>query len=160
MTNLEKYKKDLDSLITRGDRLYVGIQLECDPDKFKAAIKKQMEKRVEGVPVSPLPRFTDEYQSWYSEAKVLIRQLLPDRLSDFVRHYEKPKPRKEITYENYRIEDYLQGLTLKSGWEEKKVVGPDAAIPQFRQQLAILESVKARFDSFLFDIRQLVQADL
>ena len=43
-------------------------------------------------------------QPWYSEAKVLIRQLLPDRLSDFVRHYEKPKPRKDITYESYRIE--------------------------------------------------------
>ncbi len=36
----------------------------------------------------------------------------------------------------------------------------DAAIPQFRQQLAILRSVKGRFESSLFDIRQLVQADL
>jgi hypothetical protein len=42
----------------------------------------------------------------------------------------------------------------------KKIVGPDAAIPQFQQQLAILKSVGARFESSLFDIRQLVQADL
>src|SRR6202140_2333638 len=162
MTNLEKYKKDLDSLITRGDRLYVGIQLECDPDKFKAAIKKQMEKRVEGVPVSPLPRFTDEYQSWYSEARALIRQLLPDRLADFVRHYEKPKPRKEITAENYRIEDYLQGLTVTrtSGYGTEKIVGLDAAIPHVREQENILKAVSQRFESSLFDIRQLVQADL
>jgi len=39
-------------------------------------------------------------------------------------------------------------------------VGPDAAIPQFQQQMAILKSVKERFESSLFDIRQLVQADL
>ena len=45
-------------------------------------------------------------------------------------------------------------------WDKTKVVGPDAAIPHFRQQLAIVKSVKARFDSSLFDIRQLVQADL
>lgn len=77
-----------------------------------------------------------------------------------MRHYEKPKPRKEITYENYRIEDYLQGLSVTRGWEKQKVVGPDAAIPQFRQQLSILKSVKRSFESSLFDIRQLVQADL
>ena len=86
--------------------------------------------------------------------------MLPDRLSDFERYYEKPKPRKEITYDNYRIEDYLQGLNVTRGWEKEKVVGPDAAIPQFQQQLAILRSVSTRFESSLFDIRQLVQADL
>jgi hypothetical protein len=91
---------------------------------------------------------------------VLVRRLLPDRLSDFVRHYEKPKPRKDITFESYRIEDCLQGLSVSRGWDKEKVVGPDAAIPHFRQQLAILKSVAARFKSSLFDIRQLVQADL
>jgi hypothetical protein len=84
----------------------------------------------------------------------LIKQLLPDRLSDFRSYYEKPKQRKNITRENYRIEDYLQGLMTIRG------VGPEAAIPHFRQQLAILKSVKARFKSSLFDICQLVQADL
>ena len=42
----------------------------------------------------------------------------------------------------------------------EKIVGMDAAIPQFRQQLAILKSVEERFESSLFDIRQLVQADI
>src|SRR5262249_50608556 len=106
------------------------------------------------------PSFEEAYQPWYSEAKVLIKQLLPDRLSDFVRHYEKPKPRKEITYESYRIEDGLQGLSVTRGWQNEKVVRREAAIPHFRQQLAILKSVSARFESSLFDIRQLVQADL
>ena len=39
-------------------------------------------------------------------------------------------------------------------------MGTDEAIPHFRQQLAILKAVNARFESSLFDIRQLVQADL
>ncbi len=64
-----------------------------------------------------------------------------------------------MTYENYRIEDYLQGLSVTRGYERQKVVGPDAAVPQMLQQLAILKSVGARFESSLFDIRQLVQAD-
>lgn len=57
------------------------------------------------------------------------------------------------------IEDCLQGLRVTRSRGEK-VVGPEAAIPQFQQQLAILQSAKARFESSLFDIRQLVQADL
>ena len=109
-----------------------------------------------------LPSFAETYQPWYSEAKALVRQLLPDRLSDFVSYYEKPKGRKNITYENYSVSDCLQGLsvTREHGLSTHKIVGPDAAIPQLRQQLAILNSVKARFESSLFDIRQLVQADL
>jgi hypothetical protein len=110
--------------------------------------------------IKELPSFGDEYQRWYSEALALIRQLLPDRLVDFSRHYEKPKARKNISFENYRIEDYLQGLHITRGYEKAKVVGKDAAIPQFQQQLAIVTAAEARFQSSLFDIRQMVQADL
>lgn len=85
---------------------------------------------------------------------------MPDRLSDFVQYYERPKPRKDINYENYKIEDFLQKINVTRGYEKIKVVGPEAAIPKFRQQLAIIEAVKARFASSLFDIRQLVQADI
>ncbi len=93
------------------------------------------------------------------EAKTLISQLLPNRLDDFVRHYQKPKPRKDIDYESYRIEDYFQGLTVTKSYGDT-VVGPKAAIPHFEQQLAILKSVKPKFESSLFEIQQLVQADL
>lgn len=158
-TNLDRYKKDLDSLISVGEQLENAIQAECHPKEFEAAVKKKLGNKAKDF-IAALPPFATVYQRWYSEAKVLIKQLLPDRLADFVRHYEKPRPRKEISYENYRIEDCLQGLTVTRGWEKRRVVGPDAAIPHFRQQLAILKAVKARFESSLFDIRQLVMADL
>jgi hypothetical protein len=159
LTNLDRYKKDLESLIAKGERLHIAMQAECFPEQVELAFKEKYNKEAKAL-LKALPSLAEAYQPWYSEAKVLIKQLLPDRLSDFVRHYEKPKPRKEITYENYTIEDYLQGLNVTRGWEKKKVVGQDAAIPHFRQQLAILKSVSARFESSLFDIRQLVQADL
>lgn len=158
-SSLDRYRKDLDALIARGDELHNAIQAECFPDQFERLAKKQYHDKAKQV-IASLPSFREDYQTWYSEAIVLLRQLLPDRLSDFVRHYEKPKPRKDITYDTYRIEDFLQGMVVTRGWEKEKVVGPDAAIPHFRQQLAILKSVKARFESSLFDIRQLLQADL
>ena len=152
-TNLETFKKDLKRLITTGDLLHMAIQYECYPEQFEEQLGDKLEEYVKD-----LPSFSTDYQSWYSEAKVLIKQLLPDRLDDFVRHYEKPKPRKEIDFESYRIEDCLQGLTTSLGGVKK--VGPEGGIPHFRQQLAIIKAVEKRFESSLFDIRQLVQADL
>jgi len=132
---------------------------------FETRLRTRLGERADEF-FKKLPNFTSQYQSWYSESLAVIKQLLPDRYADFVRHYEKPKGRKSIDFENYRIEDCLQGLTTsrqEMAWEGggiKVLAAPEAAIPHFQQQLAILESVKARFESSLFDIQQLVQADL
>lgn len=130
MTNIDRYKTDLDSLLDKGNKLHNAMQAECFPREMDSALIKEYGDKADEIKKA-LPSFASTYQSWYSEAKALIRQLLPDRLSDFVRHYEKPKPRKDITYENYRIEDYLQGPNVTRGYEKAKVVGPDAAIPHF-----------------------------
>jgi hypothetical protein len=158
-TNLERFKKDLDALLEQGHQLELAMQYETKPEEFKAIVKKQFGKEAEEF-LKKLPSFKREYQRWYSEALVLLRQLLPDRVPDFVRHYEKPKGRKDITYESYRIEDYLQGLTITRGYQKDVVVNSSAAIPQFDQQIAMVVAAQARFESSLFDIRQLMQADL
>jgi hypothetical protein len=159
LSNLDRYRNDLDALVAKGEMLDVAMQLECWPEQTIKALKKKVGDKANEV-LKTIPSFRDAYQAWYSEAKVLVKQLLPDRLSDFSSHYERGKSRKEISHENYRIEDYLQGLTVTRGYEKTVLVGPDAAVPQFRQQLAILKSVRGRFESSLFDIRQLAQADL
>ncbi|MBN1786981.1 MAG: hypothetical protein JW806_01150 [Sedimentisphaerales bacterium] len=152
-TNLDAFKNDLKRLIEAGDLLHMSIQYEYLPEQFEETLGDKLQDFVKA-----LPNFSTDYQSWYSEAKALIRQLLPDRLDDFTRHYEKPKSRKEINFESYRIEDCLQGLTTSLRGVKK--VGPEGGIPHFRQQLAILKAIEKRFESSLFDIRQLVQADL
>ena len=155
--NVDRYKKDLDALLDKGDSLNAAIQHECFPQEIARKAKESLGDKAEEF-IQALPSFKDEYQPWYSEAKALVRQLLPDRLSDFTRHYEKPKSRKDMTSENYTIEDYLQELKVTLG--TSKVVGPDAAISRFCQQLSIVKSIRGRFQSSLFDIRQLAQADL
>ena len=110
MPNLDRYKKDLQSLIATGQQLHNAIQAECDPDRFKSAATKQLGASKAAKFLATLPPFSPTYQRWYSEAMVLIKQLLPDRLPDFIQHYNTPKARKAVTAESYRIEDYFQGL--------------------------------------------------
>jgi len=156
-TNLERFRGDLTKLIRTGQRLRLSMKLSCFPEKYNAAFKERYGDKADEI-VAGLPDFTTEYQRWYSEALALLEQLLPSRVADFARLYERPKNRKGLTHETYRIEDYLQGLSATLGLQ--KIAGPEAAVPHFEQQLAIVEAAEARLESSLFEIRQLVQADL
>ncbi|MFN5165283.1 MAG: hypothetical protein ACK5JG_08030 [Pseudomonadota bacterium] len=156
-STIDRFKADLDSLLERGHKLKLAMQRECGRDEFDKAVKSQLkDKAVEFI--ENLPDFDRTYQRWYTEAQAVIRQLIPERIGDFVRHYEKPKVRKAIDFENYKIEDYLQGLQVTRLGEV--LVSKRAAINQFDQQVAILAAAKVRFESSLMDMRQMLQADL
>lgn len=144
------------------------MQYEYAQSDFKKHLLKQLAARGGGDAkiaekaaaefIKTLPDFKQTYESWYSESLALLRQLLPDRVQNFISLYEKPKGRKNIEYGNYVIQDYMQDMRITSYGEVK--VDTSAAAPQYRQQLAILKAAQARFESSLFEIRQLVQADL
>lgn len=161
ITNLEKYRNDLDRLIKEASDVQTSLLYSAYGHKefYDAWLKrlKGDEKATKDF-IKNITSFETAYQHWYSEALPLVRQLLPDRLSDFIRLYEKPKSRKDINFESYRIEDACQGLRTTFGDTVK--ADAKAAIPLLDQQIAIVEAIKRRFDSSLFDIKQLVQADL
>src|SRR5262245_53849428 len=150
--NITRFKPDLQRLIQDGQLLHLAMRYEVHSEQFAAALRKQLGKDEAQELIKSLPTFSVGYERWYSESLVVLRQLLPDRVGDFVGLYEKPKGRKEVQYGNYVIQDYLQGLRVTLRGEEK--VGPGAAICQFEQQLAILKAAEARFESSLFEMRQ------
>lgn len=160
-SNLDKYKKDFDRLMRDAFLVEQSFAHLCYGKEYEAAVLKSCkgDKQAAKVHMDELPDFKNAYQSWYSECLVLIKQLLPDRLNDFVRLYEKPKGRKDIGFENYRIEDALQGLQI-TRYGHEVIADRKSAITHLEQQVAILNSIKGRFESSLYDIRQLVQADL
>ena len=129
-----------------------------EPGVFAKALEERLGPDKAKTILAALPIFNRGYERWYSEALVLLRQLLPQRVQDFVGCYKRSGTRKSIDASNYVIQDYLQGLRISLAGEV--TVDKSAALPQFRQQLAILEASTARFDSSLYEIRQLVQADL
>lgn len=107
-----------------------------------------------------MPDFRSEYQTWYSEAIALIKQILPDRLDDFLSHYEYPRVRKDITFRNYMIRDYLQGLRVTRGMQKNIIVDKSAAIPEFSQQLNMVKAAEKILDSILVELTAILQADL
>jgi hypothetical protein len=154
-TNLDRYRADLDRLRASGTSLLMSMALALDP-------KRQKELGLSDPEVKQLPVIVHEYQRWYSESLACISQLLPAREQDFINYYKPEKGRKDITYANYTMSDYLKSLTVTRayGIQRDKVVGPDAAFHALQQQVQIVSAARQRLDSSLFDIRSLVQADM
>lgn len=155
MTNKDKYIKDLNSLILRGVELQRGLYNELRDEYKESFDKLSADEKEKFLKAS----FKDNYNSWYNEALCLIKQLMPDRLDEFVSLYKLPKRKdQEISYLSYTISDYLLGVVVKEMRYVK--LNGKAAVPKFQQQLQIVISLKDRFKSSLYDIEQLVQADM
>lgn len=158
----KKFSAELDALVARGDLLWMAIQYECHPKEFKEQVKKAYDNDKDKIEkyFKDLPSFKSDYQAWYTEAQAVIKQVMPDRLADFVSYFDVPKGRKDITFQNYMIRDYLQGLAITRGWEKEVVVDGSAAIPEFVQQLNMVKAAKATLESSLMDLKAVLQADL
>ena len=128
------YAQELEELIERGREMLDAVE----------AAKVQSRHRTWSL--RDTPKFHDGYQSWFSESQAIIKQLLPDRLPDFVSHYTSSDPKE------YRlVANLLQGNHGST---------VSTAIGHLRQQVATVAAARSRFESSLYEIRQLVAADL
>lgn len=154
-TNLDRYKTDLENLVKLGEKMDLDLSGRhlLEAGKLKPENKKLLED-LKGT-------FEREYQSWYTQAAALIRQLIPDRLAEFQELYKGDGKRKATTAQTYHIQDWLNGVRSGKQYTGEKYYDDFAIISmRFRTQLAILQAVRTRFETSLYDIRQLVQADL
>jgi hypothetical protein len=103
-----------------------------------------------------LPHFDIEYDTWYSEALRVVKQIIPDRAEDFIKQYKDEK-RKTIDRTTYVISDYLRGVVIED-WGTR--IDQSAAVQKMQMQYSILSSAKKRFESALFDIKEVLQAEL
>jgi len=157
--NIQRFKADLERLLKEGSDLELALVIKFHG---KEEIKKayNLADTAWKNLMDTLPVFNVGYEAWYSEALMFLRQILPDRVADFREHFEVPRNRKDITYASYRIQDALKGLQVTRSLYDEVVVDHRAAVPHFKQQIAIIKAAQKRFESSLFEIRQLVQADL
>jgi hypothetical protein len=149
-SKFEKLKKELASLVHKGGLLYYAMAK--DLGKLPDEINKDLEKHE-----IKLPNFELDYDTWYSEALRVVKQIIPDRTDDFVNQYNNGK-RKKIDFLTYGISDYLIGL--KTTQYSEIIADGNAAIPKMQVQHTILRSAEKRFESALFDIQEVLQADL
>lgn len=148
-TNLERFKRDLSKLISLGFDMYDDLLDRIDV--LEANEKDDSEDT-----------FEENYQRWYTEASAVLKQLMPDRLPEFSHLYHGDGKRKQINRTTYYIQDWLKGITLSDEPDplDQQTESLGVISKLLKMQLEIFHSVKRRFESSLFDIAQLVRADL
>ena len=96
------------------------------------------------------PHFTLEYQRWYSEAYLVVEQVLPHRLQEFVGLYERDPRRTKTNVETFTIR-----YDSEPAFNHKIT-----ASRRFIAQLGIFVAAAGLFDDSLSNVRALAQADL
>lgn len=94
-------------------------------------------------------KFNLNYQQWYTKSLEVIRQLIPYRLDDFKVLYKNGRGKPQ-SYAERDISDYLAGVMVPETFISLKVL----------QQINILISALERLDSVLYEIKNIVQADI
>jgi hypothetical protein len=149
--NLEKHRSDLNGLVLVGEEMLIDLSLR---DATIDAEHREIAAEIKGS-------FERKYQRWYTEACAALRQLIPDRAAEFEQLYLGDGKRKAITAATYNIQDWLTGRRASAGGAAEESFSEVLAVSlRLKTQLEILKSAEARFQSSLFDIRQLVRADL
>jgi hypothetical protein len=101
--------------------------------------------------------FRTRYQGWYTRGLGVVRELLPERLLEFMQLYQVDK-RKQMDVDKYGIHDYMLGLSWSKGGQETDVKA--IIIMRFIQQVDIVGSAQLRLDDILSNIHGVVQAEL
>ena len=152
-SNLDRFKKDLKRLSVLGQEMLFDLAAQTTEETdLPDEIKKEAE-RLKGW-------LKKNYQRWFTEALVVIKQLIPDRLTEFVTLYQGDGKRKQVDILTYNIQDWLNGIRPKATIYEPSYDADRVVSTRLSTQVQILESAESRFESSLFDMRQLVQADL
>jgi hypothetical protein len=154
-TNLDRYKADLARLVKLGKQMLADLHL-----RSVAGLGRLTKEQEETAPKLN-GRFEAEYQRWYSESLAVVRQLLPARLGEFESLYKGDGRRKRVDALTYTIQDWLLGArAVPDLWRGKPFDDLATVVMRLKAQAEILASVEGRFESSLFEIRQLVQADV
>ncbi|MBN1813607.1 MAG: hypothetical protein JXA14_17340, partial [Anaerolineae bacterium] len=139
-TTLDRYREDLKRLIALGDKIHTDIQLRAlVQEKIK---EDDLKKHIQELKSKVAGAFEKNYQSWYTEACSVVRQLIHDRAAEFRSLYEADPKRKEVDITTYAIQDWLLGRGASIDWRtnEKRFDDEGIIATKFFTQLEILKS--------------------
>ena len=113
-------------------------------------------KKAERGTLSPKANVStaQRYHVWYSKILPFMRQLGPDRFSEFVRLYEPDPKRKDAGWLRYTLQDYMRGTTSLNF----EPINAFASL--FKQQIMIVEAVYLTAEQRLTDLELMVRAEL
>lgn len=152
--NLTVHLKDLKEVIDTGKLILTSLKLRISKYKYQSGNKLSEEETKELMEL-----FETDYQEWYSISLVLVKQILPDRLNEFIKYYDSKK--SDTTVKSYCIKEWFNGVRFnKLKTEFKDVNELHIVFMKFGCQVEIIKACNSRFRNSLFEIKQILNANL
>lgn len=136
MKDYKLIKSEISQLVELGNKIYMAL------------------KNDSGNSCVDLQFFLLNYEVWYTKALAVIKQITPDRVQDFTILYFDPK-RKVLDVSTYCVSDALRTIQISN-----HRYGPWTAALCVLRQINMLKVCLEKFDSKIFDIRTILQADI
>jgi len=136
MGKYDDIKIEIEKLVDEGKKLFEAIETNKE-GKSK-----------------DLGYFISNYELWYSKSLNIVKQFASDRLNDFILYYKNDK-RKTLDAATYTVSDALK--LLHNSYNN---FGPSSAKYPFFSQLSIVTSCLNSFDSKIYNIQTILQADI
>ncbi len=158
--NKEKIKTELNSLIETGR--FIMYEVGIKNNKYTPELIKRIEE-IEGFITykSKSSTVKASYQKWFTKSYNVVKQILPDRYSEFYVLYKDEKRKKnDIDYLTYTISDFFLGVNILRTFDRIGVDSFKAFQSKIEIQITILESCNELIDSKLADIEGVLQYEL
>ena len=163
MQEQSRFQQDIANLIQTGSELLNEIRDHIKAtDELNKTDRSQrgrdkyhetLDLLVEDIP--------GRYQEWYTESCALVKQMLPSRLGEFEALYSGLEGAYQIPIQQWLLAGGRAGHGFGSSLEQwSPYSGTVDVANEIQSQLGILRAVNRRFESSLFDLRQMVQADI
>lgn len=140
MNDYDNIKLEISELVEMGNDFLNSLTADAKKEKEKYSF------------------FFLNYQNWYSKALSIIKQLMPDRLNDFIELYKNEK-RKEITPTTYTLSDAVRGIEMRDAFGNLKC-SSITATNNMLNQIKILGTCLDVFENKIYNIQTILQADI
>ena len=139
MTVSDQQKKKLKRLISNGYRMHLGFLIEYGFYDWIEGIHELIRRE---RPIS----FRFSYEDWYSKALVLLENLQPSSLDEFIPLYKNDKLKTSGSPE-YAIYDFLAGNEIRRSYDYTLKIA--AVKRNLEYQLNMLEVIKSDLEAKL-----------
>ena len=112
-------------------------------ETVRDALDSLIEEGFQLLQCADLDALRASYQGWYTRSLPIVRQLLPDRVDDFI-----------LLYEGTQREPAIRYKLMGGGYSDR------VPVEKLQMQVGILASAADRLEDRLSNLRGLLQADL
>ena len=161
-SNYDRQQRNLRILMSTASDMLLNLRNRIEGEQSEGAYGRTHRRNLEERNIKTLE---NDYHDWYTEAFQLIKQIIPDRLEEFKYLYMGDGTEEGREGYSYKISHWLLGYKSPtyrnySGQITREFSDAEIVFERFRNQALILQSALRRFDSSLFNIKQVLQAEL